>query len=339
MVGDSMNISTLVWMVPLAVILELGFRYPHIPHPVSLVGSMLDALETRLRPLAVKLGGKSGSTLANGEFRAGFLALIAAVLASWIAVSLLGRLPFLGMWLLLFLCYAGLALGHLLRVGRKALDALEKGNIEEGRLRVSHLVSRDLREADTRDIYRALAESLAENFNDAFIAPLFWLCLCGPAGLWAYKTVSTADSMWGYRTPRWEYFGKTAARADDVLAFIPARLSALLLWITAYGMGGSTRTELWPGWRILRAQARSMSSPNAGWPMAVAAWMHGAVMGGATVYHGKVVDKPLLGPSRLALDDASWTPGKIRGLMFHLFVAGLVGMILALCILIAALWL
>ena len=104
-------------------------------------------------------------------------------------------------------------------------------------------------------------------------------------------------------------------------------------------MGGSTRTELWPGWRILRAQARSMSSPNAGWPMAVAAWMHGAVMGGATVYHGKVVDKPLLGPSPLALDDASWTPGKIRGLMFHLFVAGLVGMILALCILIAALWL
>ena len=127
-----MNISTLVWMVPLAAILELGFRYPHIPHPVSLVGNMLDALESRLRPLAVKLGGKSGSTLANGEFRAGFLALIAAVLASWIAVSLLGRLPFFGMWILLFLCYAGLALGHLLRVGRKALDALEKGIILKG---------------------------------------------------------------------------------------------------------------------------------------------------------------------------------------------------------------
>lgn len=68
------------------------------------------------------------------------------------------------------------------------------------------------------------------------LAPLFWLSLGGPVGLWAYKTVSTADSMWGYHTPRWEYFGKAAARADDLLAFVPARLSALLLWLTAYGM-------------------------------------------------------------------------------------------------------
>lgn len=94
------------------------------------------------------------------------------------------------------------------------------------------------------------------------LAPLFWLSLGGPVGLWAYKTVSTADSMWGYHTPRWEYFGKAAARADDLLAFVPARLSALLLWLTAYGMSGATRSELWPGWRTVRAQARRMESPE-----------------------------------------------------------------------------
>lgn len=336
-----MELSTLIWMMPLAVTLDLAVRYPHIPHPVSLIGSMLDALERRMRPLAGKLqGGNPVSTLSNGEFRAGLLALLIAVTLSVLAVRLLGALPVLGGWILLFLCYSGLALGHLLRVGRKALAALERGDIEEGRLRVSHLVSRDLRTAETRDIYRALAESLAENFNDAFIAPLFWLAMGGPVGLWAYKTVSTADSMWGYRTERWEYFGKAAARADDVLAFVPARLSALLLWLTAYGMG--IHTELWPGWREVRAQARNMESPNAGWPMAVAAWMHGAGMGGPTTYHGEIVDKPRLGPvSTLSADmpgDVLWDGAKIRSLMFHLFVAGLAGTIIALLCLIAALW-
>ena len=334
-----MDLSTLVWMMPLAVILDLGMRYPHIPHPVSLAGNMLDALEKYMHPLAARLqGGNTASTLSNGEFRAGMLALLAAVALSAAAVSLLGAVPFLGGWILLFLCYSGLALGHLLRAGRKALAALERGDIEEGRLRVSHLVSRDLRTADTRDIYRALAESLAENFNDAFIAPLFWLSLGGPVGLWAYKTVSTADSMWGYHTPRWEYFGKAAARADDLLAFVPARLSALLLWLTAYGMSGATRAELWPGWRTVRAQARRMESPNAGWPMAVAAWMHGAAMGGATVYHGEVKEKPRLGPLSDASGTVSWDGARIRGLMFHLFVAGLAGTLIARLCLAAALW-
>ena len=334
-----MEVSTLVWMMPLAVVLDLGLRYPHIPHPVSLVGRMLDALESRIRPLAAKLqGGSPGSTLSNGEFRAGLLALLVAVALSVMALRLLGGLPFVGGWILILLCYSGLALGHLLRVGRKALAALERGDIEEGRLRVSHLVSRDLREAEPRELYRALAESLAENFNDAFIAPLFWLTLGGPAGLWAYKTVSTADSMWGYHMARWEYFGKAAARADDVLAFVPARLSSLLLWLTAYGMGGATRTDAWPGWRTVCAQARRMESPNAGWPMAVAAWMHGASMGGPTTYRGELVDKPRLGPLSDKSGDVTWDGAKLRGLMFHLFVAGLAGTIAALLCLIVVLW-
>ena len=173
---------------------------------------------------------------------------------------------------------------------------------------------------DVPDLYRSLAESVSENFNDAFVAPYFWLCLGGPVALWLYKTVSTLDSMWGYTSERWLYFGRAAARLDDLLAFIPARLAALLLWLTALR---HTKAN-WPGYATISKQARQSASPNAGWPMTVAAWLSDGRMGGPTVYDGILIYKPLLGR-----EGSAWQYANTAALIRHARRAGIVGGLLA----------
>lgn len=343
-----MDHQALLWLVPLAVALDLAVAFQRpprrtcrrgVPHPVECIGRWLNLLEPRLRALApswTRTEGYLPDVLCDGEVRAGFVgALLTAGLCAAVATALTA-LPVVGILCAAYLCWSGLALGQLVRDGRAALDALEcgrrKGNFEEGRRLVSMLTSRDLNRAGSADLYRALAESLAENFNDAFVAPLFWLTLGGPAGLWAYKALSTMDSMWGYRTPEWEGLGKTAARLDDAAAFVPARLAAFLLWAT--GLGASL-PGAWPGVAVVRRQACLMAGPNAGWPMSAAAWLHGAPMGGPTVYHGEMVDKSRLGPGCDAAQDhgerfGPWDGSRVASLLHHLTVAGLAAGLLAL---------
>ncbi|NHZ47329.1 CobD/CbiB family cobalamin biosynthesis protein, partial [Nitratidesulfovibrio liaohensis] len=271
-------------------------------------------------------------------------------LAVWGLVRLPVLAPWLGALVAVYFAWAGLALGSLLREGRRTLHAIEHGTLDEARTAVSMLVSRDTAQLDRPDLRRALAETLAENFNDGFVAPFFWLLLGGPAGLWGYKAVSTMDSMWGYRTEEWCDLGRACARLDDVLAWVPARLSALFLWLSAplaKVRGG------WQGFGRMARDARSMESPNAGWPMSAAAWLHGAPMGGPTPYFGVVKHKPVLGPrpsgnvlgstvadacgtastSAPASASASafacgptpaWNAERLEGLLRHLRVAGLV---------------
>lgn len=345
--------SALLWMMPLAVALDLlsgsdaamrarcllpGCGNGRLPHPVQLIGLWLNLLEPRLRALAPRLERTEGflpDVLCDGEVRAGFLGLVFTVVLTAAVAAALIRLPFVGLLAAVYLCYAGLALGQLLRAGREALDALERDDVEDARRRIAMLVSRDVSRADRRDLFRSLAETLAENFNDGFVAPLFWLTVGGPAGLWMYKAVSTIDSMWGYRTPAWEGLGKAAARLDDVLAFFPARLSVFLLWVV--GQGASV-PGAWPGVAVVRRQAAQMASPNAGWPMAAAAWLHGAPMGGPTVYHGEVVDKPRLGPDAAAADRygdrfGPWDAPRLRSLLRHLLTAGVAATLTALAVL------
>lgn len=308
----------LFWLVPLCALWELCFPFSeNWPHPVAGLGSALKQWEGFMRSMAPGLGGLFG---------AGFIATLLAVAVLALGISLLmvvgGAFGFgvgVGMEfsvlnlllglpclvILIYLCYSALAMGHLLRAGLDALETLERGelsgNLQAARFLVGQLVSRDVSEANVPTLYRTLAETLSENFNDAFVSPLFWFCVGGPVGLWCAKCISTMDSMWGYRTERWEKFGKTAARLDDVLAFVPARLSALLLRLTYVqeneGHLGGAPGGKWPGWAVISAQARTMQSPNAGWPMAAAAWLHHGRMGGPAVYFGKIVEKPMLGPN------------------------------------------
>ncbi|MDO5484543.1 MAG: CobD/CbiB family cobalamin biosynthesis protein, partial [Desulfovibrionaceae bacterium] len=188
---------------------------------------------------------------------------------------------------------------------------------EHAREALSWLVSRDTSQMDRPLMRKTLADTLSENFTDALMAPFFWLLLTGPVGLWLYKAVSTTDSMWGYLTVRWRWLGWAGARGDDLLAFIPARLSAVLLWLTdallrRFRPAARCWSGAWPGLRVVARQAGGMPSPNSGWSMAACAWLCGARMAGPSVYFGHLVDKPWLGPSESGA--LLWDEGLLRGL-------------------------
>lgn len=286
----------------LALGADLVLGDPHRwPHPVRWLGRAALGLEAWARRPGVGLR-RRGALCAWG------LALGAGATA-WVATSL----PLVGWLLGLYLAYAGLALGALLAEGRKVLALVEAGDLPGAREAVAMLVSRDTSGMDEAQVCRALAETLSENLCDGLVAPFFYLVLLGPAGLWAYKAVSTLDSMWGYRTQPWRDLGWAAARTDDVLAYVPARLTAVFIVLCGWVLFGR-RVSL----RIVRDDAGRMESPNAGWPMAAAAWVVQATMGGATTYFGVPKDKPVLGPL-----GRPWTCPQLRKLLRLVTFSGL----------------
>ena len=159
-------------------------------------------------------------------------------------------------------------------------------SLPEGRHAVSMIVGRDTAGMDEPAVARAAIESAAENFSDGVVAPAFWFAVAGLPGLLAYKLVNTADSMIGHRTPRHEQFGWAAARLDDLLNLIPARLSACLLWLTP--PRGT--------WTEIIADARLHRSPNAGWPEAAMARVLDVALSGPRSYHGTMRDFPWVHP-------------------------------------------
>jgi len=268
-------------LAALAVCLDLLLGDPPgWPHPVRAIGAAYDVLDRLADRLCLRTRWFGAAGVLAVAATAGTVAALAA------------RLPGIGWLLALYFAYAGLALGGLLGEGRRAARFLEANDLEAARKVVAGLVSRDVSRLDAAGLWRGPAESVAENANDAFAAPLFWLVLGGPGGLWAYKAVSTADSMWGYRTDRYDRLGWFGARADDALAWAPARLTVLGMLAAAWLLGAGRGVRL----RDIVADAGKSASPNAGWPMAAGAWLCGGGMGGASVYFGRTVEKPRLGP-------------------------------------------
>jgi len=277
------------------------------PHPVRLIGAAL----TRLEPLAATL-----PAVLKRLF--GLAVALGLCVCVYAVVLALVRLPGLGWFFSLYLAFAGLALGQLLREARAVSGLIASGRLDDARRELSYLVSRDTSVLDEAGLWRTLAETLSENFCDGFVAPFIYLVLGGPPLLWAYKTASTMDSMWGYKTERFRELGWAGARLDDVLAYVPARVSAFALLAAGMGMGlDSIRA-----YRKFRADARSMSSPNAGWPMAAAAWLCDASMGGETVYFGVALQKPQMGPH-----GKPWTADSV-GLLYTLVLSSGIGMVL-----------
>ncbi len=160
-------------------------------------------------------------------------------------------------------------------------------SLPEGRHAVSMIVGRDTAAMDEPAVARAAIESAAENFSDGVVAPAFWFAVAGLPGLLAYKLTNTADSMIGHRTPRHEAFGWASARLDDLLNLIPARLSALLIWLTR------PRSSAWDP---IIADARLHRSPNAGWPEAAMSRVLDVALSGPRSYHGEMRDFPWVHP-------------------------------------------
>ncbi|MFT4171907.1 MAG: adenosylcobinamide-phosphate synthase CbiB [Rhodocyclaceae bacterium] len=184
-----------------------------------------------------------------------------------------------------------------LAVGWRSLDehagavsaALDRADLPTARAAASRMVSRDTGDLDEEGIARATIESVLENGNDAIFGALFWTLLAGAPGVVLYRLANTLDAMWGYRTPRLLHFGWCAARLDDLLNYVPARLTAL-----AYALLGQMRTAL----RCWRRQAPAWDSPNAGPVMAAGAGALGLCLGGAASYGGHLEQRPPLGEGR-----------------------------------------
>ena len=169
-------------------------------------------------------------------------------------------------------------------------SAFAEGGLAGARKAVAMIVGRDPEQLDQAGICRAAIESCAENFSDGVVAPVFWLALLGLPGLIAYKTINTADSMIGHRSERYESFGWAAARLDDLVNLVPARLSAVLLASAAPIAGGAISTSL----RVVRRDASKHRSPNAGWPESAAAGALGLALAGPRRYAGHEVADPFL---------------------------------------------
>ncbi len=261
-------------------------------HPVVWMGHWLLWLGRRIAPPVAT----EAATADAPDWRAFWLGA-----AAWLAGAALsaGAAWALQAWLLaqpawlaavaLALCLKTMLSWAMLHDEVLAVEAaLRHDGLPAGRSRLAWLVSRDTSQLATGEVREGAIESLAENLNDSVIAPLMWFVLLGLPGAALYRFANTADAMWGYRGARelqgqlrqWAWAGKWAARADDALSWLPARLTAALLWLAA----GPLALRHWQALAALPAQARQTPSPNSGWPMATAALLLGVRLGKPGVY-------------------------------------------------------
>ena len=277
------------WTKPLveltALILDAALGWPtrlhaRIGHPVGAFARIIAGCERRL----------NRSCFGTRRRRAGGVAtllilLMATVAAAWGAEQLIRHL--LGSW-----AWVGLALVAWPALAQRSLfdhvlpvvQALEAGNLYAARRAVGHIVGRDTAALDEAGVARAAIESLAESFCDGVVAPLFWLLIGGLPGIWAYKAVNTADSLIGHREEPFAAFGWAAARFDDLLNLIPARLSGIFVCVAGLG-----------GWHILWRDHGRHASPNAGWPEAAMAGALHIRLAGPVAYDGAYHAKPWIG--------------------------------------------
>ncbi|MEM6490209.1 MAG: adenosylcobinamide-phosphate synthase CbiB [Pseudomonadota bacterium] len=260
-------------MLALALVLDALIGEPRalwqrVPHPVVLMGRLIDMLDEGLN--------RGRARRLKGAFALVVLIAVVGALSLFLSVSL-----FHGV---LEVALAAVLLAHrsLIEHVRAVAGGLRR-SLDDGRAAVAHIVGRDVRAMDREAVVRASVESAAENFSDAVVAPAFWFAVAGLPGIAVYKAINTADSMIGHRTPRHEAFGWASARVDDLVNWIPARLSGLA--IAAVG-GGRRAVE------VMLTDAPLHRSPNAGWPEAAMAASLGIRLSGPRSYDGRPTEEP-----------------------------------------------
>lgn len=282
-------------------LLDLIFGDPHcLPHPVRAVGRLILFLERLLRGIFPKT--VRGELLGGAALAA--VTVLAAGGASWGLLAAAGHFGETARFAMAaVMSYYLLAARSLRDESMKVYRSLKKGDIEEARRNVSMIVGRDTERLDGEGIAKATVETVAENTSDGVIAPVFYLLLGGPVLGWAYKAVNTMDSMVGYRNERYLYFGRAAARLDDLANLLPARLSALLMIASAFllGMDGRGAARIW-----LRDR-HCHKSPNSAQTEAVCAGALGVRLAGDAWYFGTLLKKPFIGDETRAVE-----PGDIK---------------------------
>lgn len=281
----------------LLAVIALGFLMdqvlgdPHwLYHPVRLIGAYISFLEKGIRKI---FGDGERALLAGGVVLVLFVTGTTAVISGGILYAC-GRIsPGLKFLVSVILCYQLFAVRSLKVESMKVYRELKKDDLPAARYAVSMIVGRDTERLDMTGVTKAAVETVAENTSDGVAAPLFYMALGGPVLGWVYKAVNTMDSMVGYKNEKNLYFGRFAAKLDDVVNFIPSRVAALLMIVASFLPG--KRFSGTGAWKIWRRDSRKHASPNSAQTESACAGSLGIRLAGDASYFGKTVKKPTIG--------------------------------------------
>lgn len=280
--------------------MDLIFGDPYwLPHPVRFIGNGIRKFEKILRKVLKKNEKLAGIILA-------FSIVCSTYLIIYLILFLLNKIiPYATSIVETFFIFQILACKSLDIESKKVYYPLKEKNLLEARKFLSYIVGRDTENLDEPEIIRATVETIAENISDGIIAPLFYIFIGGaPLGM-AYKAVNTLDSMVGYKNDKYINFGWSSAKLDDIMNFIPARITSIIIVISSMVLGFDYKNSF----KILLRDRKNHSSPNAGYPEAAVAGALGIQLGGTNLYFGKKVYKPTIGDKirPLSIEDINKT--------------------------------
>lgn len=264
---------------------------PHWPHPIRWIGDFISKVTSLLNKGRYRTV-KGAILLMTTGVLVFMIVLILTVFAYRIHL-------FFGIAVESVMIAIGLAQKSLRDAGLSVYNPLVKGDLTEARKKLSWIVGRDTEQLNESEIARGAIETVSENTADGVTSPLFWAFLLGAPGLWLYKAVNTLDSMVGYKDERYEQFGLFSARADDVLNYIPARITGLLIILCAPNPG---RISFWNRFKGWWTDAHRHQSPNSGYLEAATAWQLGVTLGGVNTYRGQLSKRAKMGPGNITLN-------------------------------------
>ena len=289
-------------------------------HPVCLIGNLISVLEKLIRKIFPK---NRGGELAGGILMVVLVCAFCLEIPRMILGFLYGVCPWAGLILETFWCYQLLAARSLKDESMKVYDRLKNGTLEEARYAVSMIVGRDTKDLTETGVTKAAVETVAENASDGVIAPMFYMAIGGAPLMFLYKGINTMDSMLGYKNDRYLYFGRVAARLDDVANYIPARLSGWLMVAATVFTGMDTRNAA----KIYRRDRRNHASPNSAQTEAAMAGALNIQLAGNAYYFGKLYEKPTIGDPNRPVETED-----IKRANHLMYAASILGLVLCLAV-------
>lgn len=281
------------FLIVIAIVLDLIIGDPVTPfHPVRLIGNLIKNIENILyrKALSKRVSGFIGVVIS--------IFTIIVILNTLYLIA--GFIPYGKEVLAILVFYSTIAIKDLAAHGMRIKRALDENDIVLARKNVGMILSRDIENLSSNKIITGAVESMSENSSDSIIAPIFWGLLLGPGGALIYRVINTMDAMWGYKNERFIDFGRTAAILDDIVNYLPARITGVLICFVS-GLNASYISEQHAGnplstaCRIMIRDHGKTASPNAGYPEAAMAGTLGIQLGGEASYFGKIVSKPTIG--------------------------------------------
>ncbi len=280
-----------------------------IPHPIVYFGKAIAKLE--------KLLNKGKRRLLKGALMTLFLSLGTFVFFYLLMYASHLIHPYLEAGLICLFLFYGVANKTLIKEGKEVFKILDSEGLDAGRKQLSRIVGRDTSPLNEQQIRTAVLETMSENLSDGVVAPLFYFAIAGIPGIMTYKMINTHDSMIGYKNDRFLHFGRFAAKLDDVVNYIPARITALLIALCNF----SIRSLI-----FIFKFGKKHASPNAGFPEAALAGVLNCRFGGPNTYHGKLLNKPFIGNNHKILNYQDFkTTARTNNAVFALSLATIIG--------------